>query len=234
VTIRLVLAVSLDGRLAPPQGGPARFGAAGDRRALEEALAWADGCLLGAGSLRAHRSSCLIHGADLLAERAAAGRCPQPPVLLVSRHCPPPALEPHWPFWRQPFARWLLSPAAAAAVPGFDRVLTLPPWPQLAPGLAAEGLQRLVLLGGAHLAGAMLAAAVVDELQLTICPLLLGGPHTWLPPQLTDVPGHWEPVDQRSLGGGELLLLYRRCGEVSISAPERPGPRSAGPSPAAD
>ena len=212
MTIRLVLAVSLDGRLAPPQGGPARFGGAGDRRALEEALAWADGCLMGAGSLRAHHSSCLIHGADLLAQRAAAGRCPQPPVLLLSRHCPPPGLEPHWPFWRQPFARWLLSPAAVAPTPGFDRVLPLPPWPQLAPGLAAQGLERLVLLGGADLAGAMLAAAVVDELQLTVCPLLLGGRHTWLPPQLTDLPGRWEPVDQRSLGGGELLLHYRRSG----------------------
>ena len=228
MTIRLVLAVSLDGRLAPPGGGPARFGGAGDRRALEEAIAWADGCLLGAGSLRAHRSSCLIHGADLLAARAAAGRCPQPPVLVVSRHCPPLGLDPHWPFWRQPFARWLLSPAVAVA-PGFDRVLPLPPWPGLAPGLAALGLARLVLLGGGELAGAMLAAAVVDELQLTVCPLLLGGRHTWLAPQLTELPGAWDLVDQRPLGGGELLIHYRRRGERLFSAPETPGPTSAVP-----
>jgi len=237
VTIRLVLAVSLDGRLAPPQGGPARFGGVGDRRVLEEALAWADGCLLGAGTLRAHHSSCLIHGADLLARRVAAGRCSQPPVLLVSRHCPPPGLEPHWPFWHQPFARWLLTPAAAGGVvpaPGFDRVLPLPPWSRLAPELAARGLERLVLLGGADLAGAMLAAAVVDELPLTVCPLLLGGGHTWLPPQLSDLPGPWEPVEQRPLGGGELLLRYRRCSERTVSAPERPGPSSAGPCPAGD
>jgi 5-amino-6-(5-phosphoribosylamino)uracil reductase len=229
VTIRLVLAVSLDGRLAPPEGGPARFGGPGDRRALEEALAWADGCLMGAGSLRAHRSSGLIHGADLLAARAAAGRCPQPPVLVVSRHCPPPGLHPDWPFWRQPFARWLLSSAAAAPAPGFDRVLPLPPWSGLAPGLAALGLRRLVLLGGGDLAGAMLAAAVVDELQLTVCPLLLGGRHSWLPPQLTDLPGRWDLVDQRPLGGGELLIHYRRRDERCLSAPETPGPRSAVP-----
>jgi 5-amino-6-(5-phosphoribosylamino)uracil reductase len=229
LTIRLVLAVSLDGRLAPPEGGPARFGGAGDRRALEESIAWADGCLMGAGSLRAHRSSCLIHGADLLAARAVAGRCPQPPVLVVSRHCPPPGLDPHWPFWQQPFARWLLSAAAAAAAPGFDRVLPLPPWPELTPGLAALGLRRLVLLGGGDLAGAMLAAGVVDELQLTLCPLLLGGRHTWLPPQLTDLPGRWDLVDQRPLGGDELCLHYRRCVEELLSAPGTPGPRSAGP-----
>ncbi|MFM8674853.1 MAG: riboflavin biosynthesis protein RibD, partial [Vulcanococcus sp.] len=44
--LKLVLAVSLDGRLAPPAGGAAQLGGRGDRRALEEALAWADGCLI--------------------------------------------------------------------------------------------------------------------------------------------------------------------------------------------
>ena len=49
-SLRLVLAVSLDGRLAPPEGGAAQLGGRGDRRVLEEALAWADGCLVaGAG-----------------------------------------------------------------------------------------------------------------------------------------------------------------------------------------
>ena len=38
--LRLVLAVSLDGRLAPPQGGAAQIGGRGDRRVLEEALAY--------------------------------------------------------------------------------------------------------------------------------------------------------------------------------------------------
>ena len=67
--LRLVLAVSLDGRLAPAGGGPAQLGGTGDRRVLEEALAWADGCLIGAETLRLHGSTCIIHGADLLADR---------------------------------------------------------------------------------------------------------------------------------------------------------------------
>ena len=49
--LRLVLAVSLDGRLAPAEGGAAQLGGSGDRRVLEEALAWADGCLIGAETL---------------------------------------------------------------------------------------------------------------------------------------------------------------------------------------
>jgi formamidopyrimidine-DNA glycosylase len=37
--LRLVLAVSLDGRLAPADGGAAQLGGAGDRQVLEEAIA---------------------------------------------------------------------------------------------------------------------------------------------------------------------------------------------------
>ena len=67
--VRLVLAISLDGRLAPQQGGAAQLGGAGDRRALEEALAWGDAVMIGAGTLGAHRSSCLIRDTDLLLRR---------------------------------------------------------------------------------------------------------------------------------------------------------------------
>ena len=74
--LRLVLAVSLDGRLAPPEGGAAQLGGKGDRRALEEALAWSDGCLIGGETLRRHGTTCLIHAPDLLEERARQGRPP--------------------------------------------------------------------------------------------------------------------------------------------------------------
>ncbi|MEB3354558.1 MAG: dihydrofolate reductase family protein [Cyanobacteriota bacterium] len=222
--LRLVLAVSLDGRLAPAAGGAAQFGGAGDRRALEEALAWADGALLGAETLRRHGSTCLIHAPDLLAERHRRGLPPQPPALVVSRRgCFPSTL----PFWQQPLERWLVTPGASApdtpavaiegpAPLGFSRRLPLQAWPQLLALLAAEGMQRLVLLGGAALAGGLLSDGLVDELQLTLCPLLLGGPHTWLPamPLLPDsltATGGWELLEQRPLGAGELLLRYRRC-----------------------
>ncbi|NBQ21375.1 MAG: riboflavin biosynthesis protein RibD [Synechococcaceae bacterium WB6_3B_236] len=203
--LRLVLAVSLDGRLAPPTGGAAQLGGPADRRVLEEALAWADACVLGAGTLRAHHSSCLIHQPDLLAQRLARGAAAQPPVLLVSRSAQP----------------WLLAPEAASAAgpaPGFQRQLLLDNWPALLGRLANEGLGRLLLLGGARLAGALLAEDLVQELQLTLCPLVLGGAHTWLPLDLPLQPSHWNLVEQRLLGAGvgpgpgELLLRYQRTG----------------------
>lgn len=280
--LRLVLAVSLDGRLAPPEGGAAQIGGRGDRRVLEEALAWADGALLGAETLRRHGSTCLIHASDLLAERRRQGRSDQPLALVASRGGSiPDAL----PFFRQPLERWLLlaetlsrsnpaaavsgsgsawgearfaaevvtgpasgsalgreasepttagaeaaaaqgldrppadQPAAAAVqtaalVPdGFARVIPLPAWQPALEQLAAAGLQRLVVLGGASLAASLLAENRIDELQLTLCPQLLGGEHAWLGLGAA-VPAAaragWRLLEQRCLEGEELLLRYGR------------------------
>jgi 5-amino-6-(5-phosphoribosylamino)uracil reductase len=78
--------------------------------------------------------------------------------------------------------------------------------------LAGLGLSRLVLLGGADLASQWLAAGLVDELQLTLCPLLLGGAHSWCAadPGLGLDRRRWRLLEQRPLEGDELLLRYGR------------------------
>jgi 5-amino-6-(5-phosphoribosylamino)uracil reductase len=206
-----VLAVSLDGRLAPAEGGAAQLGGPGDRRVLEESLAWADAVLLGAETLRLHRTSCLIHQPDLLRERRARGLPPQPPVAVWSRSG---RFSPHLPFFQQPFERWLLLPSSsppAAAVSGFDRVVPFADWPAALAGFAALGVERLVVLGGARLAASLVEARALDELHLTLCPRLLGGGHGWLP---TDAPGDpttpWILRRTEPLADGEILLLYER------------------------
>ena len=207
--LRLVLAVSLDGRLAPAEGGAAQLGGSGDRRVLEEALAWADGCLIGAETLRLHGSTCLIHAPDLLEQRHLAARPPQPAALVVSRSGQIPG---QLPFFQQPIDRWLLAPVSAAPVPGqapgFQRHVPLEPWPRLLSGLAAEGLERLLVLGGAQLAASLLREALIDELQLTLCPQVLGGPHSWVPLQEACAGSHWRLQETRQLGGDELMLRY--------------------------
>ena len=215
---RLVLAISLDGRLAPASGGAAQLGGPGDRRALEEALAWADGCLIGAQTLRLHGSTCLIRDADLLAQRQAQGRSPQPVAVAVSRHG---SLAPGLPFWTQPLERWLLRAEVAAAAPhnlgppapgAFARQLTWTSWPEALAQLGAVGLQRLVVLGGAQLAAGLLQADCIDALQLTLCPTLLGGPHSWVPADAVLPHGlaGWQLEQSQPLGGDELLLRYVR------------------------
>ncbi len=211
--LRLVLAVSLDGRLAPPEGGAAQIGGPGDRQVLEEALAWADACLLGAQTLRRHRSTCLIHGPALLERRRQEHRSPQPVAIVVSRSG---RFPPELPFFRQPVERWLLQqggPDGALLPPaGFHRRLPLGGWSQALDDLAALGQRRLAVLGGAALAASLLAEDLLDELQLTLCPQLLGGRHGWLPAEALVAPtarDGWRLVEQRGLEGQELLLRWR-------------------------
>lgn len=206
-SLRLVLAISLDGRLAPPDGGAAQLGGAGDRRVLEEALAWADGCLIGAETLRRHGSTCLIHAPDLLAQRAHAGRSNQPVAVVVTRSVRIPA---DLPFWQQPLQRWLLAPVGAPALPGCQRQLGLESWSAGLSALQASGLERLVVLGGATLAAGLLAEGWIEELQLTVCPQVLGGSHSWVPVQAAIQAGAWRLDDHRRLEGDELLVRYRR------------------------
>ena len=215
----LVLAISLDGRLAPPEGGAAQLGGSGDRRALEESLAWADASLIGAGTLRAHRCTCLIREPDLLRSRLDQGRSAQPASVVVSRSGDFPL---HWPFFEQPLQRWLMAPESPAN--GFQRWIPLGmSWIERLVALDGAGIQRLVLLGGAQLAAELLQADCVDALQLTLVPKVLGGPHLWVPqahrdfPSLQDGSGAWLLEETTALGGGELLLRYRRRREKDSS-----------------
>ncbi|MCP9932228.1 RibD family protein [Cyanobium sp. AMD-g] len=211
--LRLVLAVSLDGRLAPAEGGAAQLGGSGDRQVLEEALAWADAALVGAETLRRHGSTCLIHRPSLLEARRRQGRSPQPIAIAVSRSGRLPAALP---FFRQPLVRWLLQPSSeppAAPVAGFARHLPLDGWPLALAALAALGQRRIAVLGGAQLAASLAAEDLLDELQLTVCPRLLGGSYGWLPAEARVAPqarAGWRLVEHRALPGDELLLRWRR------------------------
>ena len=217
--VRLVLAVSLDGRLAPATGGAAQLGGVGDRRVLEEALAWSDGCLIGANTLRLHGCTCLIRDVDLLEQREQQGRSAQPVAVVLSR-----VLD--WDqglrFFKQPLQRWLaaVNPGDQEVRPddaaGFDCVLPAQlTWQALLDELACAGLERLVLLGGAGLCGSLLAEDLVDQLQLTITPHLLGGPHTWVPmdctvPLCIDPNRGWSLKSVRQLSASEVVLHYQR------------------------
>ena len=105
---RLVLAVSLDGRICYPMGGSSHLGEEGDRKVLEESLAWADGTLMGGNTLKAHKSTCLIGSPNLIKQRLQNKGSEQPISIVVSR------FHNHsidWSFFRQPIKRWLLSPS---------------------------------------------------------------------------------------------------------------------------
>lgn len=181
-----VLAVSLDGKIADRQRGAARFGSPRDLAHLATVIATMDAVLVGSGTLRAYGTSLVIRDPELLEQRRAAGRSPQPVHLICS---PSGQLNPQWRFFQQPFPRWLLTTATGAAAwgdrPGFERQIQIPQdppwfWPKILATLPlhlppGQSRLRLGLLGGSSLVTAFLGQGCLDELHLTFCPLLLGG-----------------------------------------------------------
>ncbi len=216
--VRLVLAISLDGRIALPNGGIAKLGSKCDRRVLEEALAWSDGTLMGGGTLRAHRSTCLIHDRDLIKQRLLTGRSQQPVSLIVSSQNLPP---PDWPFFKQPIQRWLLvppnMPSQTSSKNGYECVIQMnSQWSETLAELKTKGLSRLILLGGAHLAASLFQADQIDELQLTLSPRIIGGEKTWIPAGANSLPIElrdaqaWQLAQSEQLDNNELILRYFR------------------------
>lgn len=60
---------------------------------------------------------------------------------------------------------------------------------RIVPSLDADAIRSLqrdgdLTVGGPHLAGAMIAAGLVDELHAFVSPIILGGGRSWLPPDV--------------------------------------------------
>lgn len=180
--------------------------------------ALADVVLVGAETVRAERYGAVRLPPDRIAQRIAAGRPATPPLAVVTR-----SLELDWSARAfadaPPGARTLVITCAAAdpqrleqarqvadvIVAGQDRVE-----PDLALRRLAEQGYRVVLCeGGPTWLGELVAAGLLDELCLTLAPLMGGDP---LPVAIAP-PG--APVQHFALrhvlqGGDTLFLRYER------------------------
>ena len=184
--VKLVLASSIDGRIAYPEGGKTQLGQSGDRLVLEESLAWSDGILMGGQTLRDHQSICIIKNKKLVKQRVSEGKHEQPIALIASNQNNFPV---NWIFFKQPIQRWLLQSQCEKKelmlTNGFDKKIDLKTtWRESLQDLKQRGIEKLVLLGGANLISAFLREDIIDELQITITPYLLGGDYCWVSSEL--------------------------------------------------
>lgn len=174
--VTVILAMSADGKIADVQRSPARFSSSHDRAHLEIEVAQADAVLMGGATLRAHGTTLPVRRPDLLDQRRLRGQSSQPIHIVYS---PSGNLSKDLKFFRQPVPRGLLT-TPRGAVPWQHEFEFIWPidtwhWPEILSRLVDYGVNRLALLGGGRLVAEMLAADCVDELVLTVCPLLLGG-----------------------------------------------------------
>jgi len=164
-------------------------GSAADRFVMGLLRACADAVVVGSGTVAASPrgawtpAQAYPDAADAFAElRAVIGRPPEPETVFLSASG---GIDPAHPALAA--GALVLTTDEGAARLG-DRARTLSLGPELEPAAAVEALRarghRLILHeGGPTAIGAFLAAGVVDELFLTISPLLAG--RTGSDPRLT-------------------------------------------------
>src|SRR4051794_11654580 len=164
---------TLGGRSGPVSG-------AADRELFHALRASCDAVLIGAGTVRAERYGRMLRDQSLRALRERHGLSPEPLACIVSGRL---ALGEDIPLLRNPEAHVIVLTASEASLPELgaqiDYVRT--PAGQLdLPAAIGELATRFSLAsvmceGGPHLAHQLLAAGLLDELFLTISPLLAGG-----------------------------------------------------------
>lgn len=217
--ITVILAMSLDGKIADRQRSPARFGSPVDKHHLETQIALADGVLFGAGTLRAYGTTLRISHPQLLEQRQAQNKPSQPVQIVCSASG---TINPQLTFFRQPIPRWLLTTAIGAEhwidQPGFERIILaenssrLIDWTVALQTLASLDCDRLAVLGGGELVASLFAASYIDELWITVCPIILGGRTAPTPVAgdgfLEAIAPRLELIETRSVNH-EVFLHYR-------------------------
>ena len=196
--ITVVLAMSADGKIADATRNAARFPSEVDKAHLEAQVAKADATLFGAGTLRAYGTTLPVSNLYLIGERRSRNQPDQPIQIVCSAMG---KLDHTWKFFQQPVPRWLITTAEGMACwrasyqlntdkcrPFSHVLINERPFnwhtvmQDLRKGKSAlsaaanrPSIKQLVVMGGGELVASLLAEGLVDELYLTICPLLIGG-----------------------------------------------------------
>jgi riboflavin biosynthesis pyrimidine reductase len=231
--LRANMVSTVDGAARSPDGLSATISSDADRRVFGRLRGLADLVLAGAGTARAEGYRPARVRPELLERRRAAGQADVPVIALVSRSLD---LDLRSDLFAQATARTVVvtcaasDPARRARVADVaDVVVAGGHDVDLVAAVAAlreRGLVRVHAEGGPHLLADLAAAGLLDELLLTVSPLLAGGsysahgqdgPSTQVPRILA---GAALPDAPRALrlhhvleDADTLFLSYRRSGE---------------------
>ena len=204
----LNMVASADGR-ATFQGRTGGLGSAADTLLLTELRAVADAVLVGVGTVRAEGYGRMVRNAERVARREAAGLSATPTAVLISRSFELPWDAGLFAASDQPVIVYTSARGAPPEVAAPLEVVRLDdPTPAAAlADLRSRGVRSLLCEGGPTLNSALLEAGVVDELFLTLSPLLSGEPQAL---RIVEGEGLAEPAQltlEWALRHGEELFL---------------------------
>lgn len=173
----LNMVASADGR-ASFEGRTQGLGSEADTLLLTELRALADAVLVGTGTIRAEGYGRMVRNAERVARREAAGLAATPTAVLIARSFELPWDAGLFAAADQPVLVYTGAegepPPVAAPV---EVVRMADPEPRaVMADLRARGVRSLLCEGGPTLNSGLLEAGVVDELFLTLSPMLSGEP----------------------------------------------------------
>ena len=175
--VYLNMVASVDGRAAL-DGHTEALGSPADTLLLTELRALADAVLLGTGTVQAEGYARLVRNPERVARREAAGLPVTPTAVLMSRTFGFPWNAGLFAAPDQPVILYtgadgeppdVAAPLEVVRMEGPDPVAVMA-------DLRARGVRSLLCEGGPILNSALLEASVVDELFLTLSPMLSGEP----------------------------------------------------------
>ena len=211
--IILLIASSLDGRIAFPQGGESHLGSEYDKKLLNQSLTKVDATLFGSGTLKAHQSTFLIRKKHFLKNKQEI--LVNQPISIIAGNSK--NFSKNWRYFNQPVRRWLISSDRNIkdSTFNFDKIIFYKKsWLNTLNILKEEGIKRIALLGGAKLIESFFKEDLIDEIKITICPKVIGGQYTWIPfkgkNEIFNFENRWKIKMTKVLETSEVFMHYKK------------------------
>ena len=210
----LSCALSIDGYLGSATSQRLELSNDADLDRVDAVRASCDAILVGAGTVRNDNPRLLVRAQARRDERAARGLAPSPMKVTVTERV---ELDARAHFFttgdaeklvyvesqRVVDARWHLGPLATVVDGGHPMQMRT-----ISEDLAARGVQRLMVEGGAKVHTQYLTESLADELQLVVAPFFIGDSRA--PRFVSDGRFPWNP-DRRA-----TLAEVRQIGDVVL------------------
>ena len=211
-SIAIIIASSLDGRIAFPNGGESHLGSNKDKRMLDENLSKVDATIFGLGTLKSHQSTYLVKSH---CENGDIKISQSQPISIIASNSK--KFSKDWKYFKQPVKRWLISSNKDNELENkyFEKEIYYKnTWRETLVSIKKAGINHLALLGGAKLINSFIKEDLIDEIKITIAPRIIGGKYTWLPTEQTNkifnLKQLWKIKSIKELDEDEIYIYYTR------------------------
>ena len=214
-------AITADGKISTKNLTPSQFTSSADKARIGEIRARHDAILAGRGTVAADTMSMRLSNEKLRATRIQKGLTPEPLRIVISNAG---KIDPSWKIFQHTGSPIIIL--STTRMPQKIRAILAPlcdlhlyesafvPLPAALSMLRTEyGVKSLVCEGGGALLRSLAACDFLDEIHLTLAPVLFGGAHA---PTLTGLPGEFLPKPREfrlvkmDTMGDECLLHFKR------------------------